>query len=75
MISVNMGKFFDVFAQLVKRMDKRLFNCKLQEINFQQENNMNFFLRCDYDSSGKFAVVSNIKRLELISRVFRGVDI
>lgn len=52
-ISVDMVKFFAEFSLLLKGINGRLFNCKLQQMNVPQDKNLYFFLKCDYDSSGK----------------------
>jgi hypothetical protein len=48
-ISVDMTKFFGEFTQLVKGLDGKIFNCKLQQMN-----DSFYFLRCDYDLTGKY---------------------
>lgn len=52
-INVDMSKFFSELAHLIKGLDKRLFNCKLQQMNVQQSTDMFYFLLCDYDLSGE----------------------
>lgn len=51
-INVDMVKFFSELAQLIRSLDCRIFNCKLQQMNIRNENNVYYFLRCDYDSTG-----------------------
>lgn len=52
-INVDMAKFFAEFHALLKGLNSRLFNCKLQQMNVQQDKNVFFYLQCDYDMSGR----------------------
>lgn len=50
-ISVDMVKFFSELAQLVRELETRLFNSKLQQMN-QHGNDLFYYLRCNYDAAG-----------------------